>query len=61
MTPRLAVADSLAQLVAQLSHSRLFHRKWSSVVPLCIITNIIIVINIISIIIVIIIIIITCA
>uniref|UniRef100_A0A6B0UUT3 Uncharacterized protein n=1 Tax=Ixodes ricinus TaxID=34613 RepID=A0A6B0UUT3_IXORI len=36
MTPRLAVAVNLAQLVARASHSRLSLRNWSLVVPQCI-------------------------
>ena len=35
MTPRLAVAVNLAQLVAFLSHSRFSRRKVSAVVPQC--------------------------
>jgi len=36
MTPKLAVAVNLAQLVALDNHSRLFRRKVSLVVPQCI-------------------------
>ena len=36
MTPRPAVAENLAQLVARDSHSRFSRRKASTVVPLCI-------------------------
>ena len=35
MTPRPAVAENLAQLVARLSHSKFSRRNASTVVPLC--------------------------